>query len=228
MTNFDITIKIPQGFINKFTNVLKKYEVFLLSLVLSALSIYIFIYYYYNGLGLAYNDARSHLDIARRVVEGLKPGLAQLGSVWLPLPHLLMTFTIWNDFMWHSGLAGAIISMISYVVSCIVILKFLKHIKRTKMIAHLVSFENENMMKTYKEIRKELENYDKKSGLEDGLSSKKEIIILTKTDVVEDQKQINKILKEFEKLDKKVFVLSLFNDESVKGFRDALVKILKK
>lgn len=106
--------------------------------------------------------------------------------------------------------------------------KFLKHIKRTKMIAHLVSFENENMMKTYKEIRKELENYDKKSGLEDGLSSKEEIIILTKTDVVEDQKQINKTLKEFEKLDKKVFVLSLFNDESVKGFRDALVKILKK
>jgi GTPase involved in cell partitioning and DNA repair len=96
------------------------------------------------------------------------------------------------------------------------------------MIAHLVSFENENMMKTYKEIRKELENYDKKSGLEDGLSSKEEIIILTKTDVVEDQKQINKTLKEFEKLDKKVFVLSLFNDESVKGFRDALVKILKK
>src|SRR3989338_8999830 len=30
--------------------------------------------------------------------------------------------------------------------------KFLRHIRRTKMLAHLVSFENKNMMKTYKEI----------------------------------------------------------------------------
>ncbi|MEI8175174.1 MAG: GTPase ObgE, partial [bacterium] len=51
--------------------------------------------------------------------------------------------------------------------------KFLRHIKRTKMLAHLVSFENHNMMKSYKEIRKELEKYDKSLGLGvDGLSSK--------------------------------------------------------
>ena len=71
--------------------------------------------------------------------------------------------------------------------------KFLRHIKRTKMIAHLVSFENANMMKVYKEIRKELEVYDKKNNLEnDGLSEKEEIIILTKTDTVEDPKIISK------------------------------------
>ena len=107
--------------------------------------------------------------------------------------------------------------------------KFLKHIKRTKMIAHLVSFENEDMMKTYKEIRKELKAYDKKANLDDqGLYSKEEIIILTKTDVVEDKKKIEKIKKEFDKLDKKVFTLSLFDDASVKGFMDDLSKILKK
>lgn len=107
--------------------------------------------------------------------------------------------------------------------------KFLRHIKRTKMIAHLVSFENQNMMKVYKEIRKELEAYDKKNNLEeDGLSQKEEIIILTKTDVVEDDRQVAKAMKDFEKLGKKVFALSLFSDESVKAFRDALVKILEK
>ncbi len=77
-------------------------------------------------MGLSYNDARSHLDIGRRVVEGLKPGLAQLGSVWLPLPHALMIPTIWNDFMWHSGLSGALISMVSFVGIGIVIYKFLE------------------------------------------------------------------------------------------------------
>jgi GTP-binding protein len=111
--------------------------------------------------------------------------------------------------------------------------KFLRHIKRTKMLAHLVSFENPNMLKSYKEIRKELEKYDKKLKLgEDGLAEKKEIIILTKADVVEQGesslKVIDKEKKKFEKLGIKVFVLSLFDDKMVKKFRDELVKILKK
>ncbi|OGG26858.1 hypothetical protein A2960_01705 [Candidatus Gottesmanbacteria bacterium RIFCSPLOWO2_01_FULL_39_12b] len=85
----------------------------------SVLSGFFWIYFSSRGYNLTYNDAMSHLDIARRVVEGVKPGLAQLGSVWLPLPHILMLPTIWNDFFWHSGLSGGIPSMISYVLACI-------------------------------------------------------------------------------------------------------------
>lgn len=112
--------------------------------------------------------------------------------------------------------------------------KFLRHIKRTKMLAHLVSFENlstgsTGMSKVYKEIRKELTKYDKNLGLgDDGLASKEEIIILTKTDVVEDPKIIDKKVKEFEKLGNKVFVLSLFDDASIKKLGDEITKILKK
>ncbi len=68
------------------------------------------------------------MDIGRRVIENLKPGLAQLGSVWLPLPHFLMLFTIWNDFMWHSGLSGSIQSMIAYVATGLFIYLFLKEL----------------------------------------------------------------------------------------------------
>ncbi len=112
--------------------------------------------------------------------------------------------------------------------------KFLRHIKRTKMIAHLVSFENPNMMKAYKEIRKELAKYDKSLGLgKDGLSEKEEIIILTKSDVVDDPKIIAKKVAEFKKRlapasKGGVFTLSLFDDKMVKKFQDVLVKILKK
>ena len=113
--------------------------------------------------------------------------------------------------------------------------KFLRHIKRTKMLAHLISFENlshgsTGMIKVYKEIRKELVKYDKnlKLGEEEGLSSKKEIIVLTKSDVVENQKIIEREVKKFEKLGENVFVISLFDDKMVKKFRDELVKILKK
>ncbi|MEK7783813.1 MAG: Obg family GTPase CgtA, partial [Chloroflexota bacterium] len=115
--------------------------------------------------------------------------------------------------------------------------KFLRHIKRTKMLAHLISFENANMLKKYKEIRKELEKYDKKLSLDDegkeNLTSKNEIILLTKSDVIPLQglpllKFIEKEKSKFEKLGKKVFVLSLFDDKIIKKFRDELIKILKK
>ncbi|KKU64381.1 MAG: Glycosyl transferase family 2 [Candidatus Amesbacteria bacterium GW2011_GWA1_47_16] len=106
----------------------RKHEVFLVSFFLAALSAATFLIYYSQGLTLAYNDARSHLDIGRRIVEGLKPGFAQIGSVWLPLPHFLMTFTIWNDFMWHSGLAGSIQSMVSFVATGILIYLFLRRL----------------------------------------------------------------------------------------------------
>ena len=121
--------------------------------------------------------------------------------------------------------------------------KFLRHIKRTRMLAHLVSFENlskgtTGMMKSYKEVRKELEKYDKKlfadwrTGKE-GLTSKKEIIILTKADMIDDLKIIEKKKKEFEKLStraggsSKVFVLSLFDDLSIKKLKDGFTKLLK-
>ncbi len=112
--------------------------------------------------------------------------------------------------------------------------KFLRHIKRTKMLAHLVSFENlksnssAGMMKTYKEVRKELAKYDKSAKLsDDGLSKKEEIIILTKCDAVTDPKIIKKVLADFKKISKKVFVLSLFDDMLIKEFKKDLSKILK-
>src|SRR3989338_4889937 len=114
---------------NRFTAFLRKHETYFVMLVLTLLSVLAFVLYYQNGLGLAYKDARSHLDIGRRVVEGLNPGLAQLGSVWLPLTHAMMIPTIWNDFMWHSGLAGALWSMIGFVATGLLIYSFLKKLK---------------------------------------------------------------------------------------------------
>lgn len=110
--------------------------------------------------------------------------------------------------------------------------KFLRHIKRTKMLAHLVSLENVDPMDTYKKIRRELESYDKKNNLinDDGLAHKEEIIILTKTDVIEDKKLVEKKIKEFQKLakGKKVFAISLYDDKQIEDFKHELSKILGK
>lgn len=131
MVNFTLrtmtlSVSLSTERLKRIVGFFEKNIYFFLVAVLSAISVFAFLYYLDNGLGLAYNDARSHLDIGRRVVEGLKPGLAQLGSVWLPLPHILMIPTIWNDFMWHTGLAGTIQSMLSFLGTGILIYLFLK------------------------------------------------------------------------------------------------------
>ncbi|MDQ6919993.1 MAG: hypothetical protein M3170_00085 [Candidatus Dormibacteraeota bacterium] len=66
-----------------------------------------------------YNDARSHLNIARHVTDSLTPGFAQLGSVWLPLPHMLMVPLTMNDFLWHSGIAGSVVGGACFVFSAV-------------------------------------------------------------------------------------------------------------
>src|SRR3989344_7542885 len=119
-------ITINRKKLQRFNQFLDRYIIYLMVAVLAFLSIHVWLGFYDNGIGLAYNDSRSHLDIGRRVVEGLKPGLAQIGSVWLPLTHLLMVPTIWNDFMWHSGLSGALQSMISFVATSVLVYLFLK------------------------------------------------------------------------------------------------------
>lgn len=120
---------ISQKFFDRLLMFLEKFTPKIIVILLAAVSTYYFRFYLMNGLGLAYNDARSHLDIGRRVVEGLKPGVAQLGSVWLPLNHILMIPTIWNDWFWHTGLAGTLQNMLSFVATGLVIYYFLKELR---------------------------------------------------------------------------------------------------
>ncbi|WP_233581055.1 hypothetical protein [Acidipila sp. EB88] len=69
-----------------------------------------------HGMLLLYGDAVAHLHIARRLSDSLYPGFRQLGSVWLPLPHLLIYPFARSMEFWQSGLAGAPPSMLAYVL----------------------------------------------------------------------------------------------------------------
>ena len=99
--------------------------------------------------------------------------------------------------------------------------KFLRHIKRTSVIAHVISLENKNLNDAYKTIRAELEAFDK------DLAKKKEIIILTKTDILPDG-ALSKIVTSVKKLNKDVYTVSLYDDKSIKDLEDNLVKLLRK
>ncbi|SKA09391.1 4-amino-4-deoxy-L-arabinose transferase and related glycosyltransferases of PMT family [Marinactinospora thermotolerans DSM 45154] len=89
----------------------------LAALTTGALLLSVLAYVHFLPLTLAYPDAISHLLIARRVVDSPTPGLAQLGGVWLPLPHLLALPFVWLDSWYLSGFAASLISMASYVVA---------------------------------------------------------------------------------------------------------------
>lgn len=69
-----------------------------------------------RGWMLLYGDAVAHLGIARRILDARYPGLAQLGGVWLPLPHLLMMPFAQRLDWWQTGLAGAWPSLAAYVI----------------------------------------------------------------------------------------------------------------
>jgi len=68
---------------------------------------------------LLYGDAYFHLRIARRIFDSATPGIGQLGTTWLPLPHLLMLPFIWNDYLWRTGLAGSFPAMVRYMIATV-------------------------------------------------------------------------------------------------------------
>jgi hypothetical protein len=89
-------------------------------------SLFSFLYYSQQKTLLFYGDAVAHINIARRVFDSLTPGPLQLGTVWLPLPHLLMIPFLWSKTMWQTGSGGSIPSMIAYVFGVVGIFRFVR------------------------------------------------------------------------------------------------------
>jgi hypothetical protein len=90
-------------------------DIALLAWLAACVSILTFLFYFKDGEVLLYGDAISHINIARRVFDSKTPGLLQLGTVWLPLPHLLMIPFLISMKMWQTGAGGSIPSMGAYV-----------------------------------------------------------------------------------------------------------------
>jgi len=97
--------------------------------------------------------------------------------------------------------------------------KFLKHVKRTKMLVHLVSLENEDIDKTYQTIRDELGKYDP------SLVEKAEVVILSKTDMA-DASKIKEARKIISKHNKDILEVSVLDDASIKKLSEELTRRL--
>src|SRR5438552_4296470 len=82
--------------------------------------------YFRHGDVLLYGDAVAHINIARRVFDSRTPGLLQLGTVWLPLPHLLMIPFLFSAWAWRTGVGASVPSMIAYVLGTIGIFRLVR------------------------------------------------------------------------------------------------------
>ena len=95
--------------------------------------------------------------------------------------------------------------------------QFLKHIERCKSLLHLIDITNENLLKAYNQVKKELRNYSSE------LTKKKELIVLNKIDLIEKDK-LKKIIKNFSKEKKcEVLTLSTLEKKSVSKIKAKLV-----
>ena len=97
--------------------------------------------------------------------------------------------------------------------------KFLRHIKRTKILVHVISLENTNVLEAYQIVRKEIEQYDPL------LLEKKEIILLTKTDLKDDS-EVKEAKKTLQKIAKTIYAVSLHDDKDIKFLEKLLLEAL--
>jgi hypothetical protein len=86
-----------------------------------ALSLSSFIYFYSHRMTNVYGDGVAHLNIARKVVDSPDASLwqryMQIGSPWLPLQTALLLPLVANDWMWRTGVAGSIVSMLAFCIA---------------------------------------------------------------------------------------------------------------
>tara|TARA_Y100000589_G_C27127135_1_gene619014 strand:- start:559 stop:1542 length:984 start_codon:yes stop_codon:yes gene_type:complete len=96
-------------------------------------------------------------------------------------------------------------------------IQFLKHIERCKSLLHMIDITNKDIKKSYNQIKKELKSYNSK------LFKKKELVILNKTDLIEEN-EIREITKKFSKaINSEVITLSTLDKKSVSNIKSKLL-----
>ncbi|MBD1153461.1 GTPase ObgE [Pelagibacterales bacterium SAG-MED24] len=96
-------------------------------------------------------------------------------------------------------------------------IQFLKHIERCKTLLHLIDITNNDLEKSYLQVKNELKSYSP------DLLNKKELIVLNKVDLIDD-KLAKEITKEFSnKINAEILTLSTLKKKSVSKVKAKLI-----
>jgi len=99
-------------------------------------------------------------------------------------------------------------------------IKFLKHIKRTKIIIHFISSESKDLVKDYNIIKNELQKYDSK------LAEREEYVFLTKHDLLSEE-DLTKKIKELNTVSKNVMPVSIYDSKSIEDVRKLFHELVR-
>jgi Dolichyl-phosphate-mannose-protein mannosyltransferase len=86
---------------------------------------------YSRGLSNLYGDGIAHMEGARRLFDSLTPGYQEIGTVWLPLYHLLVAPLARNDFLWRTGLGGSLVSTCAFGVTAFLLYRLAFQMNRS-------------------------------------------------------------------------------------------------
>jgi GTP-binding protein len=95
--------------------------------------------------------------------------------------------------------------------------QFLKHIERCKTILHLIDITGDDIEKAYNQVKNELFSYSPE------LIKKKELIVLNKIDLVEEE-FVKEIITDFsKKINGEILLLSTLDKKSVSKIKAKLI-----
>lgn len=95
---------------------------------------------------------------------------------------------------------------------------FLKHIKKTTTLLHLIDATDSDPLTSYKNVRSEFENFDQE------LLDKNEVIILTKIDLVESSK-LDEIKKKLKTTKKQIEAVSVYDQASIDKLKSLILTL---
>lgn len=95
-------------------------------------------FFHSRGLSNLYGDGLAHMEGARRIFDSRTPGYPEIGSVWLPLFHLLAAPLALSDILWRTGLAGSLISIAAFVLTAGYLFRLALEMNRSAGAAWLV------------------------------------------------------------------------------------------
>ena len=96
-------------------------------------------------------------------------------------------------------------------------IKFLKHIERCKTLLHLIDINEDDLVYSYKQVKKELSKFSK------NLLDKEELIVFNKIDLIEKEQVKNKLTKFKKEIKKDVLLMSTLDKKTVSQIKSKLI-----
>ena len=103
-------------------------------------------------------------------------------------------------------------------------LQFLRHIERTRLLLHVIDvsgIDGRDPVEDFKIINEELKKYSEK------LASRKQIIVASKADIIQDETNFNKLKDLAKKQNMEIFKISSVTGDGVNKLLDHVAEVLK-